>query len=97
MSIDLNSFVVRTDGLMAASIDKELVILNLAGDNYVGLDEIGRRIWELLETPHQVSELCRQLSREFEATPDQIVADVLPFLAELENEGMVHVAEGRSL
>ncbi len=89
MPIELSRLMVRGGDLLSAPIDKEIVILNMAKNNYVGLDEIGLRIWELLEKPIRVDELCSQLSREFDATPEQIIADVIPFLAELEREGLV--------
>lgn len=92
MAFALETRLVRTAGLMSTPVDTELVVLNLATNNYIALDEIGRRIWELLESPWCVGDLCRQLSREFEATPEQIAGDVLPFLEELAGEDMVRVA-----
>ena len=93
MPLGLSSVVTRTGGLMEAAVDQEIVILNMATDHYVGLDEIGRRIWELLEGPRRVDDLCQQLSKEFDAGPDQIAADVLPYLAELEREKLVHIVD----
>ncbi|MBI5302703.1 MAG: PqqD family protein [Chloroflexi bacterium] len=90
MTIELNTRVVRAEGLVSRAVDQDIVILNLASDNYIALDQIGKRIWELLETPRRVDELCRQLSQEFAGTPEQIANDVLHFLAELESEQMVH-------
>ena len=57
MPIELNSLVVRGENILSTPIDNELVILNLAKNNYVGLDEIGLRIWELLEKPIRVFQL----------------------------------------
>lgn len=94
MSIDRQTRLVRDESLMTAPIDQEVVILSLATDHYCALDAVGRRIWELLAEPHEVGELCRKLSAEFAATAEQVEADVLPFLAEIEAEGLVHVAEG---
>lgn len=93
MAIETTTRVVRTEGIMTAPVDQEIVLLNMKGNNYISLDAIGRRIWELLENPIAVGELCRQLGGEFEATQEQISADVLPFLAELEGEGLVRVAD----
>ncbi len=93
MSIELNSLIVRGENILSTPIDNELVILNIAKNNYVGLDEIGLRIWELLEKPIRVDELCNQLSREFEATPEQIIDDVIPFLADLDSEGLVNLTD----
>jgi hypothetical protein len=93
MALRLTSQVVRTEGMMAAPVDQDIVILNMAGNNYISLDAIGRRIWELLETSIRVDELCRHLEREFAATEEQIAADVLPFLQELEKDGLVRVID----
>jgi hypothetical protein len=95
MPIELTTHIVRTEGLTSESVDEDIVILNLAGNNYIGLDEIGRRIWELIEMPCRVDELCQQLSQEFNATAEQIAADVLPFLTELESEKLAHVVDER--
>ena len=93
MVIGLTSRVVRAEGAMSSPVDEDVVILNMAGNNYISLDAIGRRIWDLLETSIRVDELCRQLEREFAATQDQIIADVLPFLAALEKDGIVRVVD----
>ena len=95
MPIELTTRIVRTQGLKSELVDEDIVILNLVGNNYIGLNEIGRRIWELIETPRRADELCQQLSREFDATPEQIAADVLPFLAELEDERLARVVDER--
>lgn len=91
MVIELISQVMRTEGIMTAPVDKEIVLLNMQGNNYISLDEIGCRIWELLEKPVSVQELCARLGTEFEGTQEQICTDVLLFLTELESEGLVRV------
>ena len=91
MKIELRTIVVRAPGLLSAPVDDEIVILNPDRDNYVGLDAVGRTVWDLIEQPHEVAELCRRLSRDFDTTPEQIAADVLPFLTEITDEGIAHV------
>ncbi|OHB32379.1 MAG: hypothetical protein A2X84_12520, partial [Desulfuromonadaceae bacterium GWC2_58_13] len=91
MPITINTTVVRTEGLMTAPVDNDIVILNMKGNNYLSLDSIGRRIWELLAAPILVTDLCRQLATEFQGGEEQIAADVLAFLARLEAEGLVLV------
>lgn len=87
--MDEQTVVVRVEDMMSADVDDEIVILNLARDNYIGLDAIGRRIWELLDTPTKIGAICEQLATEFEGTKEQIAADVLPFLSELSDEGLI--------
>lgn len=93
MSIEIASRVVRTEGMMSTPVDDEIVILNMKGNNYISLDPIGRRIWEMIETPSIVDELCNRLEQEFDAPREQIVTDVLSFLEEMEHEGLVRAAD----
>ncbi|MBF0547401.1 MAG: PqqD family protein [Candidatus Riflebacteria bacterium] len=93
MSIELINRVVRKENMISSPVGNELVILNLGKDNYIGLDEIGRWIWDFLSEPCLVNELCNRLSKEFDATVDEITADVLPFLEELRQEELICVLD----
>jgi hypothetical protein len=83
--------VTRNDALMSAPIDREIVFLNQSTDSYVALDDIGRRIWDLLERPRRLEELVDLLAQEFEAPRETIRSDLVSFLEELEGEGIVSV------
>ncbi len=91
MSIETTARVVRQAGLMTTSVDDDLIILNMKTSNYIALDEIGRRIWDLIEMPALVCDVCAQLSTEFNAPGAQIEADVIAFLDEMLTEELVHV------
>jgi hypothetical protein len=90
-----HSLVARSEDLPCAPVDRDIVFLNRATDSYVALDEIGRRIWELLERPREIADLVAELSGEFDGSRELIAADVLVFLGELEREGMVSVVDQR--
>ena len=96
MSIESTAIIARAGDLASNAIDEDLVILNLNRDNYIALDAIGRRIWELIESPRRVDDLCRQLALEFDGPPERITADVLRFLHELEQESMIDVVDKQS-
>jgi hypothetical protein len=91
MTVEANTRVARAADLLSTRVDEDIIILNMQTDNYVALDEVGRRIWDLLETPRSVDELCQQLNQEFSGDPEQIRADVLAFLNELEADQMLNV------
>lgn len=94
VSIKPESWLQRHDDVFAAAVDDELVMLNLDQQYYLGLDAIGRRIWELLETPCQLGTLCQRMSEEYDEVPDRIARDVTGFIEEMMAEGMVHTVEG---
>jgi hypothetical protein len=89
MAFELQDRVARVSNLMSSRVDQEIVIMNIANSNYVALDEIGRRIWDLLEEPCLIDTLCQQLSREYQEDMEVVSADVLAFLDEMKDEGLV--------
>jgi hypothetical protein len=94
--IETGAVVTRIEGLMSAAVDDELVVLSLRSDSYLAIDRIGRRIWELLESPRRFDDLVVVLAAEFRADPAVVAADVSAFLDELEAEGMVNATSPRA-
>jgi len=91
--MQLSSNVVRTEGMMTARVDEDIVILNISTNSYVSLDLVGRRIWELIEKSIRIEEVSQILFREFQGTKEEIITDVMIFLTELEGDGLVRVVD----
>ena len=81
--------VQRQDGWLTAKVGDELVMMNAERGNYVGLTEVGARIWELLETPHELEHLCSKLQEEFDVSAETCRADIGVFLEELVKHGAI--------
>jgi hypothetical protein len=91
MPLTPESVVKRNAALLSTRVDSDIFILNPARDSYVGLDEIGRRVWDLLERPTTVDQLCHQVAQEYQGDPVQIPVDLVAFLNELNGEGLLEV------
>lgn len=74
---------------LAAKVGDELVMMSAEKGNYIGLSEVGARIWELLDTPQDVDAVCARLIDEFEVEPESCRADVESFLNELVKHGAI--------
>ena len=82
--------IVKKQGdWLAAKVGEELVMMSAEKGNYIGLSEVGTRIWELIETPQNFDVLCGQLQQEFEVAPEDCRAQVEEFLNELVKHGAV--------
>jgi hypothetical protein len=92
-TITMKTIVERSDDFITSSIDDELVMMSLEKGIYYGLDSIGSHIWQYLATPVPVQTLCHQLTDQFEVDLAQCETDVLAFLNELLDEGMIHVVD----
>ena len=85
------STIVRAQKLLATDLDEETILMSIEQGAYYGMEQTARRIWELVETPRTVADLCRQLAEEYDVEPEVCRKDVLAFLEELSSEGLIVV------
>jgi hypothetical protein len=79
----------RRDGWLAAKVGQELVMMSVENGVYIGLNAVGARLWEMIDTPKEVDELCAGLAEEYEVTEEACRAEVESFLADLEQRGAI--------
>jgi len=65
----------ETDWL-TATIGGEVVLMNVKGQEYIGLDEVGADIWDVLKTPHSLNDICGEVARLYRIAPDTCRSDV---------------------
>jgi hypothetical protein len=76
--------------------DTETVMLDIERGTYFGLQGVGKAIWESLETPTTVDELCRGLMDRFEVDVATCQRDVTSFLEALRAHDLIEVHGARS-
>ena len=81
--LDINSRLTRNPELITADMDGDTVMMNIANGKYFGINEVGSRVWELLESPVSVADLCRHIAAEFEVDDSRCRSDLLKLLAEM--------------
>lgn len=90
-TIKPDTILVQVEDILTTPLDDELALLNLDTGKYYGMDQVSRRIWELIEQPQAVSALCEQLLTEFEVDEVTCRQEVLHFLQELADANLVEV------
>ena len=83
--------VVASDRQVSTNADGESVILNFDEGVYYGLDEVGARVWELVQQPTTVAEIVEQLAAEYEVEAGRCERDVEDLLSELTDAGLVAI------
>lgn len=89
--IQEDSIVVPTTHQVSADLDGEAAILDLSKGVYFALDEVGARIWALIQEPRTVDELLEALVSEYNVGFDRCRRETLAFLETLEDRGLVDV------
>jgi len=83
MDATLNQKWTRSKSALSSEVDQETIILSIEADEYVGFEGVGSRIWELLETPKALSEICDQLMEEYEVKKEACLTETQAFLESL--------------
>ena len=82
--------VVRVpEDVIFRELDGQAVILNLDTGTYFGVDSVGTRIWQLLESRAALRDVWVALQAEYDAAPDQLERDLLDFVDGLHAKGLV--------
>ena len=72
-------------------VSGETVLLDLASENYFGLDEIGTRIWGLLQSGASIGETMDTLMEEYEVERETLEKDVGELLEKLVEAGLIEL------
>jgi len=86
-----DTLLVTSQDQVACDLQGEIAILNLKNSTYYGLNPVGARVWELLQTPTTVASLRQSLLAEYDAEPERIGADLTALLADLEQHQLIQV------
>ena len=89
--VDMTSVVVRSQEILASDIDGEIVMMSIREGTYSGLDATGSEIWDLLENPRPVSEICEILMERYNVERERCQEDVLAFLNDMASDESIKV------
>lgn len=79
----------RSSNVVERAVRDEVVLLDLATEQYLALDQVGARVWALLDGEHSRDRIADAIALEYEASIDQISDDVDAFLEQLRALGLV--------
>jgi hypothetical protein len=91
--IELATLVKQSDDVISADLDGQAVMMHLESYKYFGLDDIATPIWEMIQEPISVAELCNQLLPEYDGQRPPGEQDVLAYLNGLLRKGRVNIVD----
>ncbi len=94
MSFSPETIPLRAPGTQWSRLGEELVVLDGQGRMLRGFNPTGARVWELADGERSAAAIAAQLSREVGAADGRVLADVLEFLATLEQRSLVQAKAG---
>ena len=83
--------VVASTGQACADLGNEAALLNLKDGASYGLDAVGARIWDLIQTPRTVREV-RDLAA-YDVHADRYEWDLIVLLQQLARRQLIHIVD----
>lgn len=81
---------IRNPAILSANLGaEEKALLSAARGRYYGLNGPASRIWELLEAPNSIAEICEKLLLEFDVDRSTCERDTRELISELLNEALI--------
>jgi len=91
MQIEKHKRLMPSEQVLFQEVNGEAVLLDLNSESYFGLDQVGTRIWAMLNEGVEVSEMVDLLLEEYEVDRVTLEKDVDELLANLLEAGLVQV------
>jgi len=79
----------RSDDVLFQEVGGEAVLLDLASEQYFGLDPVGTRIWQLIGDGATLQSIHDAMLAEFDVSPDQLHHDLLALATQLRDAGLI--------
>ena len=91
INLTLADKVSPSPEVLFQEVGGEAVLLDLASESYFGLDDVGTRIWQLLQDGGDLRGVHQRMLDEYDVEPARLEADLLQHLAELADAGLVRL------
>jgi len=84
-----SNVVIAAKDQIGCNLGEEEIILDLGSGVYYGLNEVGSRIWDLVQKPISVGEIVDAVVSEYDAERTDCAKDICQFLAEMAEHGLL--------
>jgi hypothetical protein len=92
MTLSPTTTIRRRDEMLANDLsDTETVMLDIERGTYFGVQDVGKSIWEQLQTPTTPQQICARLVLEFDVDLESCQEQVEAFLVELLEHQLIEV------
>ena len=87
------SIVSAVAGQVSCDLQGEAAVLEIASGMFYGFDEVGTRIWLMLQSPVRVSDITATVVQEYDVAAATCESDILAFLENLLDENLIDIKQ----
>lgn len=91
-NVEIENIISKNPEIDATDLDGEVVMMNMEKGQYFMMNDVGSRIWEIIEEPIKVSEIINALISEYEVEREECENIVMEFLNDLSYGDLIKVS-----
>ncbi|MDY5213366.1 lasso peptide biosynthesis PqqD family chaperone [Intestinibacter sp.] len=89
--VNIDSVITKNTEIDDTDLDGEKVMMNLDKGQYFMMNEVGSRIWELIEGNTPIVNIIAALTNEYDVDEETCENTVMEFLGRLKNADLIKV------
>ena len=90
MTLTTNTVLAKNEEkFLSSDLGDEMVMMNLENGNYIGLNDVGRDIWEHIDGQASIAEMITKIVEEYDVSEEECAKDILEYLNEMHTKGLV--------
>jgi hypothetical protein len=86
----------RSDRALFTAVDREVIALDVQGGQCFGFNRVASAVWEALDQPRPLTEICQTLREQFEVGEEECRRDVADLLGGLVRDEIIEVSTGQN-
>jgi hypothetical protein len=86
--LDASAIIRRKPSLIAAGVADEAILLDVDSGYFFQLNKSAAQIWNLVEEPLPLAEICTRLDAAFEGVREE---EVVAFVTDMHERGLLEV------
>ena len=83
--------IIVENNVLFQEIGGEVVLLDIESGEYYGLNEVGSRIWTLIQEGQGASGILSTMLKEYDVSEKLLASDIEQFLFKLQAKGIIHL------
>ncbi len=94
MSLDFKKKIAIPETVLFRELEGESVLLNIETETYFGLDDVGTRMWNVLEKADSIQAAYEALMEEYDVDSATLKQDLADIIVRLQENGLLEIADG---
>lgn len=88
---DMTAQVHPSADALVQTTGEEAVVLDVASEQYFGLNKVAARLWQLLDQNPSLDDAYQRLLLEYEVDPTELQRDLADIVSQLAAAGLVRI------